>query len=387
MKLAYIIHDLEDRAIHRRVRMLRAGGAKITALGFRRTPAPIPQVEGVPVTDLGMTYAINFAQRLLAIARQSLKAWRWRPLLRGTEVILARNLDALLLAWAIRRICAPRARLVYECLDIHDVMLDPGFKGRLARWLERLPLRACSLVLVSSPAYGTHYFKARQNSDVPVLLIENKTLRIDGEAEARPAPPRIAPGPPWRIGWYGNVRCNKSLNLMIELGRRCAGLVEFDIRGVPVRFEFEDFDAKVASSPYVHFHGPYTPDQLPAIYAASHFTWAIDFFQEGRNSAWLLPNRLYEGGLFGGVPFALRGVEAGNWLERHGIGVLLTDILVELPPFLEALTADRYDSLRAAVETLPKSAIIIDRSDCVSLVETLAGGSVRRRHSREGGNP
>jgi hypothetical protein len=375
VKLAYIIHDLEDRAIHRRVRMLRAGGARITALGFRRTPIRIPEVEGVPVTDLGMTYAVNFAQRLLAIARQSLNAWRWRKLLRGTEVFLARNLDALLLAWALRRVCAPNARLVYECLDIHDVMLDPGLKGRLARWLERLPLRACSLVLVSSPAYGTHYFKAYQRSDVPVLLVENKTLRIDDEADAAPPPPRIAPGPPWRIGWYGNVRCNKSLNLMIELGRRLDGLVEFDIRGVPVRFEFEDFDAQVASSPHVHFHGPYTPDQLPAIYAASHFTWAIDFFQEGRNSAWLLPNRLYEGGLFGGVPIALRAVEAGNWLERNGVGILLSDIMAELPPFLEALTDSDYASLHAAAEALPKSAIIIDRPDCVALVETLAGKS------------
>ena len=39
-----------------------------------------------------------------------------------------------------------------------------------------------------------------------------------------------------------------------------------------------------------------------------HFTWAIDFYEAGANSDWLLPNRLYEGGAHGAVPIALAGV-------------------------------------------------------------------------------
>ena len=119
------------------------------------------------------------------------------------------------------------------------------------------------------------------------------------------APP--AAGEPWKIGWFGALRCRKSLELLAAFTRQMDGRFEVVLRGRPAYSEFDDFDGLVAAEPYIRFAGPYrNPEDLAAIYGEVHFSWAIDFFEEGLNSSWLLPNRLYEGCRFGAVPIAMR---------------------------------------------------------------------------------
>ena len=117
------------------------------------------------------------------------------------------------------------------------------------------------------------------------------------------------------------IRCRKSLGLLRELARRNPGLVEIVIRGRPARTEFDNFDDEVAHTPGVTFGGPYRPAELQSLYSGVHFNWAVDYFEEGANSALLLPNRIYEGGRYGVIPIALAQTETGAWLNRRGIGV------------------------------------------------------------------
>ena len=105
--------------------------------------------------------------------------------------------------------------------------------------------------------------------------------------------------------WFGALRCTKSLELLAAFTRATQGRFEVVLRGRPARVEFDDFDGFVQAEPHMRFEGAYrNPGDLPSIYGEVHFSWAIDFFEEGMNSNWLLPNRLYEGGRFddaGGV--------------------------------------------------------------------------------------
>ena len=138
------------------------------------------------------------------------------------------------------------------------------------------------------------------------------------------APP--AAGEPWKIGWFGALRCRKSLELLAAFTRRMDGRFEVVLRGRPAYSEFDDFDGFVAAEPHVRFAGPYrNPEDLAAIYGEVHFSWAIDFFEEGLNSSWLLPNRLYEGCRFGAVPIAMRQTETGRFLADRHLGLLLDD--------------------------------------------------------------
>ena len=146
------------------------------------------------------------------------------------------------------------------------------------------------------------------------------------------APP--ADGEAWKIGWFGALRCRKSLALLAAFTRRMDGRFEVVLRGRPAYSEFDDFDRLVAAEPHIRFAGPYrNPEDLAAIYGEVHFCWAIDFFEEGLNSRWLLPNRLYEGCRFGAVPIAMRSTETGRFLADRHLGLLLDD------PSADALAA------------------------------------------------
>ncbi|WP_374468798.1 glycosyltransferase [Phenylobacterium sp.] len=376
MKLAYFVHDLADPAVTRRVRMLQAGGAQPVVLGFRRTETAPEQVAGAPAVDLGRTYDGRMGHRAKATAMAALQAGRWKRLLAGAEVVVGRTLEALAMAEAARRLCGLDARLVYECLDIHRMMLGEGAKSRAMRAVERGLMRRADLLVVSSPAFLEHYFAPRQGVGsslrLDTLLIENKPLELGG-APAGKRPMR-APGPPWRIGWMGAIRCRRSLDILTALAARRPDLIEVRIHGRPAYTEFDDFDAQVARAPNVSFLGGYVAEDLPRIYGDVHFSWAFDYMEEGLNSAWLLPNRIYESGRYGAVPIALAGVQTGRYLAERGFGVRLDDPQ-DLEAFLDALTPEAYARLRAALDAVPGEAFVADQNDCEALVAALSGRS------------
>lgn len=373
MKLAYFVHDLADPAVTRRIRMLNAAGVETVVLGFRRTETAPDHVAGAPAVDLGRTYDARLGHRAKATALAALGAGKHRKLLAGADLVMGRTLEALAVADAARTLCGLNAPLVYECLDIHRMMLGEGAKSRLMRGVERALMRRCRKLVVSSPAFIDNYFAPRQGvgSSLPIekLLVENKALELGAHL---PSAPMRQPGPPWRIGWMGAIRCHKSLDILTDLAARRPDLVEVRIHGRPAYVEFEDFDAQVARTPNVEFLGAYTAEDLPRIYGDVHFSWAIDFMEEGLNSSWLLPNRLYESGRYGATPIALAGVQTGRYLAEHGFGVRLGDPS-ELEAFLDGLTAEAYADLRRQLDAQPETAFRADEADCRALAGALFG--------------
>jgi hypothetical protein len=376
LKLAYFVHDLTDPAVARRVRMLKAGGAEVVLLGFRREPEPPSEVEGVRPIDLGRTYDARLAHRAARTALTALGAARLRKHLAGCDVIMARMLESLAVATAARRLGGARGRLVYECLDVHRLMLGEEIRSRAMRGLELSLMKRVDLLVVSSPAFLREYFEPRQgvgrDISVPTLLVENKVLDLSPKPAAAPPPP-LAAGPPWRIGWLGAIRCRKSLAILSELAARRPDLVEVRIHGRPAYSEFDDFDATVRASSNLTFGGGYFAADLPRLYGEVHFAWAIDFMEEGLNSSWLLPNRLYEASRHGAVPIALAGVETGRYLAERGFGVRLADP-AELEAKLERLTPEAYAALRRELTQVPAEAFVAGPEDCRRLVDNLAGG-------------
>jgi succinoglycan biosynthesis protein ExoL len=97
---------------------------------------------------------------------------------------------------------------------------------------------------------------------------------------------------------------------------------------LPSRAVFADFDADVADRPHVRYAGSYrNPADLAAIHGEVHFSWAIDYYESGENSAGLLPNRIYEGCCYGAVPVTISGVETGRRLSERGAGVVCDEWL------------------------------------------------------------
>src|SRR5690606_35843319 len=104
--------------------------------------------------------------------------------------------------------------------DVQRVFLGPRFTGRAMRACERRLLDAVNLLVVSSPDFISRYFAPVQRYRGPWHLLENKIaghwMRSSGEA--CPGRPRLLrAGKPWVIGWFGVLRCRKTLDLLERL--------------------------------------------------------------------------------------------------------------------------------------------------------------------------
>jgi len=375
LHVLYLAHDLNDPAVRRRILMLKAGGAEVTVAGFARKANPFAEVEGIVPIDLGRTFDGRFIQRLATIGRAALSlsvklAGNPRP-----DVIIGRNLEMLALAHRAGTLMGGDIPIVYECLDIHRLMLRNDLAGQALRAIEGRLCRKSALLMTSSPAFLKQYFERYGQVDLPAVLVENKVLELDQTAgicaSARPAP---SPGQPWRVGWFGALRCRRSLALLADLARRMDGRVEIVLRGRPAYDQFVDFDRQVQDAPFMNFAGPYrNPEDLADIYGGVHFSWLLDFFEEGMNSNWLLPNRLYEGCRHATVPIALAGTETAGFLRDRGIGLILEDPSPDALHDLmeEAICADRYAEAAAGVAARDLSCWRVGRSDCAELVARL----------------
>lgn len=372
LNVLYLVHDIADPAVARRIAMLRDGGADVALAGFRRGQDNLP--EDIVVTELGTTFDAKFLQRLMAIGRATgglAARFRNRP---APDIIIARNLEMLFLAQRLRGVWQGKPAIAYECLDIHRLLLREDVIGRLLRGVERRLVQDARVLLTSSPAFLHQYFEAYEQARLPSLLIENK---VHGPSAGRGTNPALHGSNSMetlRIGWFGALRCNRSLQALAAFSRAMDGRVEIVLRGRPALSAFDDFHGFVAGEPYLSFEGAYrNPEDLAAIYSDVHLAWAIDYFEAGQNSAWLLPNRIYEGSLHGAVPVALRGTATADMLIANGIGVVVPDIEVEtLIGRLGVLSPEKIARLAGDVAAKPASLFAHSQSDCRDLVARLA---------------
>ncbi|MCF3931922.1 glycosyl transferase family 1 [Acuticoccus sp. M5D2P5] len=315
------------------------------------------------------------ANRAAQVMTASARAGRLARAVGAVDAVLARNLEMLSLGAAVRGKLPRAVPLSYEVLDIHRLLLDRSVKGRALREVERRLAANVSAVITSSPAFVRQYFEPLSGVRAPVHLVENK---VPGWA-APPPSPRLADGPPWRIGLFGALRDRRSVDLLKQLAATLDGLAEIVVRGRPSAAIFDDLAAELAAAPNVAFEGAYrNPDDLAAIYADVHFVWAIDYYEADANSEWLLPNRLYEGGLYGAVPIARQGTEIARFLADRDYGLVLgADPAEALADRLRTLDGEAYRAEAAKVARVPTGDFVADDGDCAALVALITGAMPR----------
>jgi succinoglycan biosynthesis protein ExoL len=237
-------------------------------------------------------------------------------------------------------------------------------------------MRRVALLVVSSPGFVSHYFSAFHPRLPPLYLLENKLMF--SEALPRGEPTTCAPPPPpagpWKIGWFGVIRCPRSLAALAALSRSSGGGVEVVIAGKIADNLEPIFEAVLRDAPGLTYLGAYDRARdLARLYGGVHFTWAVDFYEAGGNSDWLLPNRLYEGGYWRSVAIALAGVETGRWLARQGMGVLIGEAFEDdLHAIFQSMGADAYRSAKQVVDAASDDLFVQSRQACAAFGARLA---------------
>ena len=373
-RIAFFAHDSTDSTVVKRVAAFQAHGACVTGFSFRRRGRPERPMgwENIP---LGITDDRNYLARLPKLLWGMLKVLRHARQLRQCDVLYARNIDMLLIAVLAKLFTGVKGIVVYELLDIRDVFLGERWVNRLFRRVERRLMAACRLVVISAPDYATHYLQVMQNYHGPWFLMENKLSAHTLPTSAAPVE-SLPPGPPWVVGMFGVLRCRRSLDILCEVARRLPDKVAISLYGVlsETDIPLDELATITQHIPNVTYGGAYTaPRDLPKIYSAAHYIWALDFLGESGNSDWCLANRIYEGGAMGTVLLAERGNSTGRMVEREGLGFVLTEPFADaLAAFIEDMTPEKYEAARQRLKAVKRS-VFVDETDTANLLKTLGG--------------
>lgn len=374
LTIAFFGHDSGETTILKRVRAFQLHGAEVIGLMFRRVrprSSPAPTWQNI---DLGVTRDRAYADRLGRLPGAVAKAMRHRKLLARCSVFYARNIDMLLIATLAKVLTRSRAILVYEALDVQQPFIGPRASSRLLRWVERRLLAFSDLLVVSSPDHFHEYFRPTQGYAGRWQLLENKVGASASAAQAASASASPKAGPPWIIGFFGVLKCARSLEILRRTAAALPDKVIIHIRGQLSETDIPRarMQAVTESHPNIVFHGPYeSPRDLSAIYGEIHMSWAADFLAPGGNSVWCLPNRLYEGGLYGCVAVTSQGTATARMVEREGLGWTLPEPLeTTLAEFLSSLDAATFTRMKARTASLPRSKFC-DEGDTAALLLVL----------------
>jgi succinoglycan biosynthesis protein ExoL len=362
--VGFFATDIAEASQIRRIQSIRSLGHEVVSVSFRRDNMNKEFRPDWPDVPLGTTRNNRFPRRIAGVAGGLSRAFRRRAELGEAEVWIARNLDMLALAWALRLVTGRReVRLVYECLDIHSLMTRPGAAGAAIRLAERALLARTALLVVSSPAFVSHYFEPVQGYRGPVSLLENK-LWLGPGAPARPGGPPRREGP-LVLGWVGSLRCPKSLGILCETADRLGDGIRIAFHGNVHAHALPDFEREVARRPNIVWHGAYSyPGDLEPIYRSCDLVWAQDLWQAGGNSDWLLPNRIYEAGYFGCPSIALDGTETGRRVAADGLGFTVASPTADaLCGLIEGLDRSAVRAASARLLAMPGTAFRLDADE------------------------
>lgn len=355
-RIAFFAHERGDARVVKRISALRDCGWGVLGFTFHRDRGKADAEPAWENVHLGTTFNRRYIQRLFTLAKSLLILWRRRDALGDCEVIYAINTDNAALALFGRFLSGSRAPLVLELADIQAVMTGGGVVSRILRAIERCVLAKSALLVTTSPGFIRHYFEPVQGYRGEVFLLENKVYPSQGLPEVSAKREPVRGGAPWIIGYSGAFRCRRSMELIRALAERLPGKVHFILRGYASGTITGEFEELLGDSPDVVFGGPYAyPDDLPAMYGAVDFNWCFDESDPNGNSAWLLPNRIYEGGLFKAPALAAAGTETGAWVVANGCGRQIPEPLEEnLAAFFSGMDVEQWRGMAAACAEVPE---------------------------------
>lgn len=368
-RIACFAHERGDARVMKRVSAFQKLGWTVHGYMFHRLRDRVDSAPFWDHVELGITQNRRYLRRLLVFLRSLAILWKHRRKLALADAFYAVNTDNALLALAARWMSrsfrltpnpATPAPLILELADVQPAMLGSGFRARVLRAIERRVLAKTALLVTTSPGFVREYFTPLQQFTGRVFLLENRVYPSVGLTpppvpDKTPAP--IRDGRPWVIGLFGAFRCRRSIELMQSLARRFPDRLHFHLRGYPSGVDAPGIAALLNTLPNLEWAGAYQyPADLPDIYSRIDINWTLDFSDPGTNSAWLLPNRIYEGGFFACPALADASTETGRWVTAHGVGWTVAEPFEStLTEFFESLTPAAWQEKKAACPRLPRA--------------------------------
>jgi succinoglycan biosynthesis protein ExoL len=315
MKVLFILPVLSDSYYRKRIDNLSKMGLKFKVSGFDRT-----HYEGKPwnteTVQLGRIEHTRYFSRTGIYAQSILKLHRE---MKDCDVIYSFNLDTLFLGWLASFFSKKNVRFIYDVADIRDVLVSRKIFGLILRTLESFLLKSTDLIVCASPEYLPGYFKKIQGIDKPAVIIENK---VDPELVPESVEnPFTGPksGVELSIGYFGMIRCKKSMQLLLSILEQADHRYQLNLRGkFLVSHELKE---RVMNLKNVHYGGTFRyPDDLKEMYQSVDLVWAAHMHGVS-NSKWAISNRFYQACAFKRPLIGQIGTQDAIRIQKYQIGI------------------------------------------------------------------
>ncbi|OEO28648.1 hypothetical protein VW23_004215 [Devosia insulae DS-56] len=203
--------------------------------------------------------------------------------------------------------------VVIEVGDIRKIQVSRGLVGSALRALETIVANRASLLVSTTGAFMTEYYRNTLHVGTPYLVIENKLEPgIDG-----PEPRKTGD---FTIGYFGMLRCVTSWRILEALA---ASMPTWNILVAGMAFQPPDIEKRIERLPNVKWLGEYkSPQDLPQLYGQVDMIWASPFpGPDESNWRWARSNRFYEACHFRKPLIVYRGSGDGNAVRTYDIGI------------------------------------------------------------------
>jgi succinoglycan biosynthesis protein ExoL len=305
MKMLFISNNWADAHQQTRLNGLIGSGFIIHCLGVYRQYYPVQS----PITpiDLGTMGHANYQKRLGIYWRLMLHLWKNAS---HNDYLYVFGFDLMLITLIYKIFIIKKIKIIYEIPDIREIFFLDNYTGKLIRAIEERIIPKIDLLIVTSPEFISEYFvKFRGIRIKDYLVMENK-IHADQIPKGRHAFRQIDEfNRKIRIGYFGVLRCQTSLNCLIAL----AEINQFEIilRGIFMP-ETNHYAEKIKYIRNIFYYGPYqVPERLGSIYNQVDIVWAAYPFSKDKtgNHLWARTNRFYES-LFFNKPIILQKCSA-----------------------------------------------------------------------------
>lgn len=348
MQILFLFQTAEHVRFRKRTELLLDEGLAAIIMAFERNSYPMPALP-CPYRSLGNLSHRNYLKRVFPFLRA---IGRIRSASGDSGAIYCFGLDMLLLGWLAS--AGLNKVLVYEVGDIREVLSGKGLKSSLFRWLERFLLGRTSLLVVTSGAFITGYFKKIQGLDhLNYQVVENKLDRKWLNNLQPLKQKEFKEGQLW-IGYFGVLRCRRSWVLLKSAAAGSAGRIRVYIRGISREIDLEQAE----TLENMFYEGPYvSPDQLPEIYDKVDMIWACYPHRESErgNWQWAKTVRFYEACYFKKPLIVQSGTEDSRLVEKYDLGLTIDmgDDSCRVKELMEGIKAEDLERWKENLDKLP----------------------------------
>lgn len=351
MHLLCLFFVIDNSLTKRRILAFKKNVDKLTIVSYYR----VVDVEYENHYSLGKSQQKHYIRRFIKLIFDIPRLSRILSNNPDINIVYAWNFDIALLFRLATFFSKRRYKFIYDVGDIKSILLSNSFTGKILRKFEQFILINTDYLCVTSEDFITNYFDKYYNFEAKIHVLENKVYPLFAQKIIKNKLNKIPDGSKWKIGLTGLFRCNISLQLLSELSTRLPENIEIILAGRPEKHVKEMFDrlTRLENTTYV---GEYKyPDDLPNIYSKINIIWSADFSELPLNSKWLLPNRIYEAGLFSIPQLCFWDNEAiSKYIKALNIGWVLKEANIKyLEKFFLSLTVKQYLQIKSNYSGLP----------------------------------